>query len=161
MDIFFDLEQLASHLTKKRLRLATAESCTGGMIASLITSIPGCSKWFECGFIAYSNSAKKQCLSVDGVLINEYGVVSEPVAQAMAEGALKHSGAEVALATTGMAGPEGGSDSTPVGTVCFAWAFTHKATVTETLLFEGGRQCIRKNASEYALSCLIELLGFD
>ncbi|WP_230681462.1 CinA family protein, partial [Paracidovorax cattleyae] len=101
--------------------MATAESCTGGMIAGACTDLAGSSQWFERGFVTYSNTAKTELLGVPAALIDTHGAVSEPVARAMAEGALRHSRAHAALSVTGVAGPGGGSVAKPVGTVWFGW----------------------------------------
>ena len=108
--------------TSGGLRLATAESCTGGLVAAVLTSIPGCSSAFERGFVAYSNDAKTESLGVPAALIESHGAVSEPVARAMAEGALARSKADIAVSVTGIAGPDGGSEEKPVGLVHFACA---------------------------------------
>ena len=108
---------LAARLLAKGQMLATAESCTGGMIAAACTDLAGSSAWFERGFVSYSNEAKTELLGVPAALIAEHGAVSEPVVRAMAQGALQHSRAQVAVAVTGVAGPGGGSDSKPVGSV--------------------------------------------
>jgi nicotinamide-nucleotide amidase len=115
--------QVAQALLARQLKLATAESCTGGLIAGVCTAIAGSSAWLERGFVTYSNEAKTEMLGVDAALIAQHGAVSEPVARAMAEGALARSHAQVAVAVTGIAGPDGGSPSKPVGTVWFGWAF--------------------------------------
>src|ERR1700760_2726382 len=109
-------------LRDERLMLATAESCTGGMVAAAITDISGSSAWFERGFVTYSNHAKIEMIGVPAALIEQHGAVSEHVAKAMAEGALRNSRAQVSVAITGVAGPAGGSDAEPVGTVSFAWS---------------------------------------
>ncbi|MEK6669098.1 MAG: CinA family protein [Pseudomonadota bacterium] len=113
---------LAALLLARGWRLATAESCTGGLIAASCTALSGSSAWFERGFVTYSNEAKTELLGVPAELIALHGAVSEPVALAMAEGALRHARAEVAVAVTGIAGPTGGSPDKPVGTVWIAWA---------------------------------------
>jgi nicotinamide-nucleotide amidase len=112
---------LAARLLAKGQMLATAESCTGGMIAAACTDLAGSSAWFERGFVSYSNEAKTELLGVPAALIAEHGAVSEPVVRAMAQGALQHSRAQVAVAITGVAGPGGGSDSKPVGSVWCGW----------------------------------------
>ena len=112
---------LADALLQRGWMLATAESCTGGMIAAACTDLSGSSQWFERGFVSYSNEAKQDMLGVPGAVLARHGAVSEEVAQAMVLGALNHSKAQVAVAVTGIAGPTGGSPSKPVGTVCFAW----------------------------------------
>ena len=114
--------RVGNKLRDERLMLATAESCTGGMVATAITDISGSSNWFERGFVTYSNLAKTEMIGVPAALIDQHGAVSEPVAKAMAEGALRNSRAQVSVAITGVAGPAGGSDSKPVGTVSFAWS---------------------------------------
>ena len=116
------VDLLAQALLQRGWSLVTAESCTGGLISAACTELAGSSQWFERGFVTYSNDAKHESLGVDAALIARVGAVSEPVAQAMALGALRHAKAQVSLAVTGVAGPTGGSASRPVGTVCFAWA---------------------------------------
>lgn len=120
------LQPLAAELGEKLSAagwlLVSAESCTGGMIAAAVTDIPGSSAWFERGYVTYSNEAKSTAIGVPGPVIARYGVVSEPVAKAMAEGALAASFAQIAVAVTGIAGPGGGTPAKPVGTVCFGWA---------------------------------------
>ena len=147
----------ADLLLKSQLTLATAESCTGGMIAALCTDISGSSAWFERGFVTYSNESKIDMLGVHAGLIARDGAVSESVARAMAQGALKHSRAQVSLAVTGVAGPTGGSTDKPVGTVWFAWATPHGLT-SETQCFPGDRAAIRQATVRHALHRLVELL---
>jgi nicotinamide-nucleotide amidase len=137
-----------------RLMLATAESCTGGWVAQVITSVPGSSGWFERGFIAYSNTAKREQLSVKTRTLARFGAVSEQTARAMAEGALLHSQAQVTLAVTGIAGPDGGTTEKPVGTVCFAWAGKNRETLSMLRRFEGDREAIRRQAVVHALEGL-------
>ena len=137
--------------------LATAESCTGGMIAAACTDLAGSSSWFERGFVSYSNAAKTEMLGVPAALIAEHGAVSEPVARAMAQGALLNSRAQVALAVTGIAGPGGGSADKPVGTVWFAWA-TPAGLKSERLLFAGDRAAVRTATLQHSLQGLIALL---
>lgn len=150
--------KLVQLLIRKNLHLSTAESCTGGMIASEIVSVPDASKVFDAGFITYADFAKEKFIGVSSEFIDKYGVVSEPVAKAMAEGAAKQSGAQTAVSTTGVAGPGGGNNRTPVGTVCFGF-YVHGETVSETVHFEGDRQKVRADATEYALKKLFELLN--
>lgn len=114
--------ELGDRLSAAGWLLVSAESCTGGMIAAAVTDIPGSSAWFERGYVTYSNEAKSTAIGVPGTVIEQYGAVSEPVAQAMAEGALAASFAQIAVAVTGIAGPGGGTPAKPVGTVCFGWA---------------------------------------
>jgi nicotinamide-nucleotide amidase len=149
--------RVGNRLRDERLMLATAESCTGGMIATAITDISGSSGWFERGFVTYSNLAKTEMIGVRPELIERHGAVSEPVARAMAEGALRNSRAQVALAVTGIAGPGGGSELKPVGTVSIAWS-NRLHTSSETLVFKGDRAQIRIQASAHALRGLLTLL---
>jgi nicotinamide-nucleotide amidase len=144
-------------LRDERLMLATAESCTGGMVAAAITDISGSSGWFERGFVTYSNQAKTEMIGVPADMIDKHGAVSEPVAKAMAEGALRNSRAQVALAITGVAGPGGGTVAKPVGMVSFAWS-NRLHTSVETLQFKGDRKQVRTQAAVHALRGLLELL---
>ncbi|WP_323121494.1 CinA family protein [Burkholderia alba] len=144
-------------LRDEHLMLATAESCTGGMIAAAITDISGSSGWFERGFVTYSNQAKSDMIGVPAEMIDKHGAVSEPVARAMAEGALRNSRAQVSLSVTGIAGPGGGSEHKPVGTVSFAWS-NRLHTSVETVVFKGDREQIRVQAATYALRGLLKLL---
>jgi nicotinamide-nucleotide amidase len=152
-------ERLGELLQAKRWLLATAESCTGGLVAATITDITGSSAWFERGFVTYSNLAKQEMLGVDSKLIAEYGAVSEPVAMAMAAGALTHSAANVSVAITGIAGPGGGSADKPVGTVWFAWQLKGHESQTSLQHFVGNRTLIRQQAANYCLVELIKYLG--
>lgn len=149
---------LAERLQSKNWQMATAESCTGGLIAAACTELAGSSHWFERGFVTYSNAAKTDMLGVDAVLIERHGAVSEPVALAMALGALARSSAQAALAVTGVAGPGGGSAAKPVGTVWFGWA-TPTGVVTEMRRFDGDRAAVRRAAVRHALARLLELLA--
>jgi nicotinamide-nucleotide amidase len=156
-------QQLGELLQRERLTLATAESCTAGGVAFAVTQIPGSSAWFDRGFITYSNDSKLKVLGVSPVYLRDYGAVSEPVARSMALGCLNHSAAQVAVAVTGIAGPDGGSESKPVGTVCLAWAIRRDPTVapwvrTATRLFDGDRAAVRTQAVLEALDGLIVLL---
>jgi len=157
-----DLIILARHLgqvlQERGWMLATAESCTGGGIAQVITENAGSSAYFERGFVTYSNAAKMQLLAVPEDLLQRHGAVSEQVAAAMAEGALAHSQAQLALSTTGIAGPGGAQPGKPVGTVCFGWA-THAATHTQTLVFDGDRQAVRRQSIVHALQGALRLLN--
>jgi len=127
------------------------------MIAAACTSLAGSSQWFERGFVTYSNAAKSELLGVDPRLIANYGAVSDPVAQAMAQGAVRHSAAQVSIAVTGIAGPGGGSAEKPVGTVWFGWT-TPGGTSSAVQHFAGSRQAVRKAATLFALSKLHSLL---
>jgi nicotinamide-nucleotide amidase len=149
--------RVGNKLREERLMLATAESCTGGMVAAAITDISGSSGWFERGFVTYSNQAKSEMIGVPADLIDKHGAVSEPVARAMAEGALRNSRAQVSLAITGIAGPGGGTGLKPVGMVSFAWS-NRLHTAVETLVFKGDREQIRVQAATHALRGLLALL---
>ncbi|AOY92742.1 damage-inducible protein CinA [Cupriavidus sp. USMAA2-4] len=155
------LEQLAIQagtvLADRSLMLATAESCTGGLVAAAVTDISGSSGWFERGFVTYSNEAKTTMLGVPAKLIREHGAVSEEVARAMVDGALLNSRAQVALSITGVAGPNGGTPEKPVGMVCFGWS-NRVTTIVETQRLRGDRAQVRRQAAEHALRGLIELV---
>jgi len=144
------VQTVADTLLRRQWMLATAESCTGGMVAAACTDLAGSSAWFERGFVTYSNAAKTQMLGVDADLIASHGAVSEPVARAMAQGALQHSAAQLALAITGVAGPGGGSDAKPVGTVWFAFAGPW-GVHSEVQRFGGDRAAVRRAAALHAL----------
>ena len=149
--------RVGNKLRDERLMLATAESCTGGMVAAAITDISGSSTWFERGFVTYSNLAKTEMIGVPAVLIEQHGAVSEPVAKAMAEGALRNSRAQVSVSITGVAGPAGGSEAKPVGTVCFGFS-NRLHTQIETQHFKGDREQVRTQAAAHALRKLLEFL---
>lgn len=149
-----NLTQISLQLKKHRHLLATAESCTGGMIAAACTDLSGASDWFERGFVTYSNAAKTDMLGVPPALIEQEGAVSEAVARAMADGALAHSRAHVSLAVTGVAGPTGGSEAKPVGTVWFAWCVNGE-THSEMQHFAGDRAAIRAGTVRYAMQRLL------
>ena len=155
-DLTDTLEPLAAALQQRDWMMAAAESCTGGMIAAACTDLPGSSQWFERGFVSYSNEAKTEMLGVPATLIAQHGAVSEAVARAMADGALAHSRAHASLAVTGVAGPTGGSDTKPVGTVWFAWCVNGE-THSEMQHFSGDRAAVRAATVRYALQ---RLLGF-
>jgi len=138
-----------------RLKIATAESCTGGLVAALFTDIPGSSTVFERGFVTYSNKAKEEMLGVPGDVLADYGAVSEPVARMMAEGAMQNSRANIAVGITGVAGPGGGTKMKPVGLVHVACARENRAVVHEMLqLGDIGRSAIRMEAVETALKLI-------
>jgi nicotinamide-nucleotide amidase len=138
-----DAETLIQACRAKAIVLATAESLTGGLIAAALTAIAGSSDVVDRGFVTYSNDAKHRMLGVPTQLIEEHGAVSEPVAKAMADGALERSRASIAIAVTGLAGPGGGTSGKPVGTVCFGLAQRGRPTATETHVFPGDRTAIR------------------
>ncbi len=148
--------RLGTLLSNEQLKLVTAESCTGGWVAQCLTAIAGSSAWFDRGFVTYSNEAKQEMLGVPPDMLAEHGAVSQPVAVAMAEGALRNSRADWAVAITGIAGPTGGSPQKPVGTVCFAWGCRDGRIVTSTRHFPGSREDVRAQSVEHALSGLIE-----
>ncbi len=149
--------RLAERLTQLKWTLATAESCTGGMIAAHCTDLSGSSSWFDRGFVTYSNAAKVEMLGVPSELIGIHGAVSEPVARAMALGAVYRSLAQVSVAVTGVAGPSGGSPDKPVGTVWLAWC-VDGLVKTEIQHFEGDRNQIRQATVKYALQGLMNRL---
>lgn len=153
---------VARRLLASSATLVTAESCTGGWIAKVCTDIPGSSRWFDCGFVCYSNAAKQRDLGVAAALLEKEGAVSEPVVRAMAEGALLRTGATVALAVSGIAGPDGGTPEKPVGTVWFALARRVETSVEcqgHLIQFEGNRDAVRRQSVEYALG-LVRALEF-
>jgi nicotinamide-nucleotide amidase len=137
--------------------LATAESCTGGLIAARCTDLAGSSAWFDRGFVTYSNAAKSDLLGIDPSLIAQHGAVSEAIAHAMARGVLQHSRAQVGVAVTGIAGPSGGSLTKPVGTVWLGWNVNGLIN-TECRLFEGDRALVREAAVTHALQGLLQRL---
>jgi nicotinamide-nucleotide amidase len=143
---------------KYGLMLATAESCTGGLIAAACTDLAGSSAWFERGFVTYSNAAKTELLGVPAELIDTHGAVSEPVVRAMVQGAVAHSHAQVAVAVTGVAGPSGGSADKPVGTVWLGWHVNGSVT-TECCHFPGDRAAVRAATVQRALARLSALLA--
>jgi nicotinamide-nucleotide amidase len=157
-------EQVAAQLQAHGWMLATAESCTGGLVAAACTDLAGSSTWFELGFVTYSNAAKTELLGVDAALIQAHGAVSEPVARAMAAGALAHSAAQLSIAITGIAGPTGGSADKPVGTVWFGWGARVDADAplllrAERRLLPGDRAAVRAAATKHALRGLLATLA--
>lgn len=158
MNLYNIAQVLGGLLYNKNLKIVTAESCTGGGIAEAITAIPGSSNWFLQGWVTYSNESKIKELDVPQELIIKYGAVSEPVVVAMVSGALHSSGADIALATTGVAGPDGGSIVNPVGTVWIGIAFKNSEIITECLSLDGDRQSIRKQTSAIILNKIKNLL---
>ena len=142
----------------RRTRIATAESCTGGLAAGALTAVAGSSDWFECGFVTYSNDAKIRDLGVPSATIERFGAVSDETALAMARGAVRASRADWALAVTGIAGPTGGSPDKPVGTVCFAWAGPAGAEASRWLI-PGDRAGIRRESVRIVLEGLLDRLA--
>ena len=149
------IEALALVLRERGLRLATAESCTGGLIAAACTSIAGSSDWFERGVVTYSNEAKTELLGVPAALIARHGAVSAEVARAMAEGALTHSPADLSVAVTGIAGPGGGMPGKPVGTVWLALARRGEPAQATLLQLSGDRSQVREQTVDRALQAAI------
>ena len=149
---------VADLMLKNAFFLSTAESCTGGMIAAACTDLAGSSAWFERGFVTYSNAAKTDMLGVDAALIVQHGAVSEPVARAMAFGAIRHSNAQVSVAVTGVAGPTGGSVGKPVGTVWFGFSVGGMLT-SEVMRFDGDRASVRAATVQHAARGLVKRLS--
>ena len=158
MDTLHICQLLAERLLARHWLLATAESCTGGMIAARCTDLAGSSTWFERGFVTYSNEAKTELLGVDPELIARHGAVSEAVARAMAQGAVAHAKAQVAVAVTGVAGPGGGSIDKPVGTVWLAWCI-NGVVDAEQMRFCGDRAAVREATTQHALQGLNKRLA--
>jgi nicotinamide-nucleotide amidase len=160
---------LGARLLDAGLVAVTAESCTGGLVARALTETAGSSAWFDRGFVTYSNDAKRESLGVDAGLLRTHGAVSEPVAGAMATGALaRHGGAALAIAITGIAGPSGAVPGKPVGTVCFGWALVRAGADpaaplcrVETRRFDGDRAAVRRRAALHALAGAGALLATD
>ena len=144
--LLVEAEALLAACRERHIRLATAESCTGGLIAAVLTAIADSSDIFDRGFVPYSNEAKQDLLGVQMTMIQTHGAVSEEVAQAMAVGALSRSRATIAISVTGVAGPGGGNAEKPVGTICFGLAEKGKAAVSERRVFSGDRNGIREAA---------------
>ena len=158
MDTSSICQQLAKALQDRGLMMATAESCTGGMIAACCTDLSGSSLWFERGFVTYSNAAKSELLGVPADLISRHGAVSEPVARAMARGAVEHAHAQVSVAVTGIAGPTGGSPDKPVGTVWLAWCVAGEIS-SEQCVFDGDRAAVRQATVLHALQGVLKRLA--
>lgn len=150
--------QVGGLLKAHGMMLTTAESCTGGWVAQAVTSVAGSSAWFDRGFVTYSNLAKQQMLDVHVSTLAQHGAVSEATVREMAEGALAKSAAHIALAVSGIAGPDGGTPDKPVGTVWLAWANTQGVTRVERHLFAGNREQVRAHAVRAALQGVIDLL---
>jgi len=153
--------RLGAALLSRRLQFAAAESCTAGGVAYAVTQIAGSSQWFDRGFVTYSNAAKRQLLGVAADDLRHFGAVSEQVARAMARGALDASDAQLAVAVTGIAGPDGGSAAKPVGLVCFCWALRRGGELrlcTESRRFDGDRAAVRTQAIIAALEGALKML---
>lgn len=157
-----ELYSLSGHLgdalKARALVLCTAESCTGGWISQAVTMVPGSSKWFDRGFVTYTNEAKQDMLGVAAETLKKHGAVSEPVVVEMARGALLRSRAQVAVAVSGVAGPAGGSARKPVGTVCLAWMHAGADPVVQTLHFPGDRDRVRRQTVVAALEGLVRMI---
>lgn len=154
-------ESLGRELQLRELRVATAESCTGGWVAKILTDVSGSSAWFEYGYVTYSNRAKEDLLSVSRETLNATGAVSAATVLEMARGALGRSGADISVAVSGIAGPDGGSAEKPVGTVWFAWAWWDGASVqsrTHQALLAGDRESVRRESVAAALKGVLALL---
>ncbi|MEP7243818.1 MAG: nicotinamide-nucleotide amidohydrolase family protein [Gammaproteobacteria bacterium] len=157
----FDLAtRVGQRLLAARLRIVTAESCTGGWVAKAMTDVSGSSQWFECGYVTYSNTAKMRDIGVSEQTLLAHGAVCEETVREMALGALRVSGAEVAIAVSGIAGPEGGTPGKPVGTVWFGVGFHvggEPVLSSHRELFEGDREAVRRRSVEYALELILRL----
>jgi nicotinamide-nucleotide amidase len=151
-------QRVGGALSARGWMLALAESCTGGLIAGAVTDIPGSSGWFDRGFVTYSNEAKIDMLGVSSKTLEAHGAVSEATAAEMARGALARSRAQIAVAVTGVAGPDGGTPHKPVGTVCFAWAREGQVD-TEPQRLEGGREAVRAMSVAIALAGILDRLN--
>ncbi len=151
-------ERVAEVLLRGQLTLAVAESCTGGWIAKVLTDLPGSSRWFERGFVTYSNTAKREMLGVAGQTLERYGAVSEETVREMACGALARSHGQIGVAVSGIAGPGGAVPGKPVGTVCFAWALEGGDVVTRTRYLEGDREAVRRESVRVALDGVLDVL---
>ena len=162
MDINNQITDLAAALGEillsRQLTVTVAESCTGGGVAEAITRIPGSSRWFEVGFVTYSNHAKSRLLGVDEGVLAGVGAVSESVVEQMANGALQEAQADIAVAVSGIAGPDGGSEEKPVGTVWFAWARDDGEIITKKMVFSGDRLAVRQQSVVLSLQGLLELI---
>jgi len=154
-------EQLARVLLQQQKLLAVAESCTGGWLAKCLTDIAGSSQWFERGFVTYSNAAKREMLGVRSATLLREGAVSEAVVLEMANGALDHSRADIAVAISGIAGPGGAVPGKPVGTVCFSWVEKEIKHHEDTECFAGNREAVRRQSVAHALQGLLDVLGAD
>ena len=153
--------ELGTLLNRKNYFFTTAESCTGGWVGQSLTSVPGSSSWYGCGFITYSNISKHKILDVSKDTLNTYGAVSQEVVEEMVDGALKKSKANLGVAISGIAGPGGGTPERPVGTVCLAWKLNDLTTSSVTEVFEGSREEVRFKSVSKALKEAINLLKQD
>ncbi len=152
-------ERLGKCLKVKSMKLATAESCTGGWLAKIITDIPGSSAWFEGSVVCYSNDCKSSLLAVDEKTLQEFGAVSGETVLEMSDGLFSHTKADVVISISGIAGPEGGSEDKPVGMVWLSWGKRDKSVFAEPFNFSGDREDVRKQSIKQALNCLLDLLA--
>lgn len=159
VDLIALSEQIGRTLSERSLTLVTAESCTGGWAAQVVTHTAGSSAWFDRGFVTYANQAKIDQLGVAPEILETCGAVSLETAAAMATGALNNSRALISLAITGIAGPTGGSPGKPVGTVCFGWCRSGDAPITECRLFPGNREEVRRQSVIHGLAGILALAG--
>ncbi len=151
-------QKLGSRLARHGLVMTTAESCTGGWIAKVMTDIPGSSGCFDCGYITYSNESKREMLGVQESTLQAFGAVSEETVREMVAGALERSGASLAVAVSGIAGPGGGTADKPVGTICFAWGREGREIISTRERLAGDREQVRRQAVELALEGLLRLV---
>ena len=152
-------EEVGSELKRRKLMLATAESCTGGWIAEAVTRVPGSSGWLERGFVTYTYISKREMLGVKEATLDKHGAVSEEVVREMVEGALARSHAQVAVAVSGVAGPTGGTPEKPVGYVCIAWGTKDGKPFSETMRYSGDREAVRRQSVEHALKGVLAMLA--
>ena len=152
-------KQVGIELTQQGLMLASAESCTGGWLGQTITSVAGSSAWYERGFITYAAISKHEMLGVSAATLEQHGAVSEQTVREMAEGAIVRSHAQVAVAITGIAGPDGGTAEKPVGMVCFAWVLKDGLARRQTRHFSGDREAVRRQSVAVALQGVIECIN--
>ena len=151
-------ERVGKALKAKSMMMASAESCTGGWIAQAVTAVPGSSAWFERGFVTYTYISKREMLGVKPETLEQFGAVSEQTVREMAQGAIERSHAQVSVAVSGTAGPSGGTPQKPVGTVCIAWAGPDGEVASETQLFSGNREAVRRQAVARALEGVLARL---
>ena len=151
-------QQLGECLTAKGVKLATAESCTGGWLAKIITDLPGSSEWFEAAIVCYSNESKHDLLGVSPATIEEFGAVSGDVILEMTDGVFERTGADVAVSISGIAGPHGATEDKPLGTVWLCWGKRDKTSIADELHFEGDREAVRLQAVEAALHAVMDVM---
>jgi len=159
--LFLLANELGDLLMQRGIMLVSAESCTGGWIGQTITAIAGSSRWYERGFITYSNLSKQEMLGVDEHLLNKFGAVSEQIASEMASGAISHSRAQLSIAVTGIAGPGGATEGKLVGMICHGWAIKDGSAQSAVCMLKGDRESIRRQAVAIALQGAIDLLHED